>query len=157
VGVCRKKLSLVQIDEITSYSNNEYRRNCCDTNKNGCFMVARMTLLTVTEYMCHKWPRIRSVCRNNNPVLSSFILPVQPYSPFVYVFTDSYSNTNIFLRKPNKSKTKTMFHTKLWKVDSYVFVCLCVWGVYFASFYDFDIWFWNCSDSVGTFCFSFHH
>ena len=32
-----------------------------------------MTWLTVTEYMCLKWPRICSVCRNNNPVLDSFI------------------------------------------------------------------------------------
>jgi len=32
-----------------------------------------MTWLTVTEYLCHKWPRIYSVCRNNNPVLSSFM------------------------------------------------------------------------------------
>ena len=27
-----------------------------------------MTWLTVTEYLCHKWPRIRSVCRNHCPV-----------------------------------------------------------------------------------------
>ena len=26
----------------------------------------------------------------------------------------------------------------------------------FASFYDFDIWFWNCSDSVVFFCCSFY-
>jgi hypothetical protein len=32
-----------------------------------------MTWLTVTEYLCHKWPRICSVCRNHNPVLSSFM------------------------------------------------------------------------------------
>ena len=32
-----------------------------------------MTLLTVTEYLFHKWPRICSVCRNHNPVLSSFM------------------------------------------------------------------------------------
>jgi hypothetical protein len=25
------------------------------------------------EYLCHKWPRIYSVCRNNQPVLSSFM------------------------------------------------------------------------------------
>jgi hypothetical protein len=24
---------------------------------------------------------------------------------------------------------------------------LCVRGIDFASFYDFDIWFWNCSNS----------
>ena len=26
--------------------------------------------------------------------------------------------------------------------------CICVSRIIFASFYDFDIWFWNCSDSV---------
>ena len=30
---------------------------------------------------------------------------------------------------------------------------LCVWGIDFASFYDFDIWFWNCFDSVVSFLF----
>jgi hypothetical protein len=28
-------------------------------------------MLIVTEYLCDKWPRICSVCRNHNPVLSS--------------------------------------------------------------------------------------
>jgi hypothetical protein len=32
-----------------------------------------MTCLTVTECMCNKWPRICSVWRNQNPVLSSFM------------------------------------------------------------------------------------
>ena len=32
-----------------------------------------MTWLSVTEYRCHKSPRICSVCRNHNPVLSSFV------------------------------------------------------------------------------------
>ena len=31
--------------------------------------------------------------------------------------------------------------------------CICV---HFASFNDCDIWFWNCSDSVVFFCFSFY-
>ena len=31
---------------------------------------------------------------------------------------------------------------------------LCDRGIYFASFYDFDIGFWNCSDSVDFFAFS---
>jgi hypothetical protein len=34
-------------------------------------MVATMTLLTVTEYLCHKWPC--SICRNHNLFLSSFM------------------------------------------------------------------------------------
>jgi uncharacterized membrane protein len=32
-----------------------------------------VTLLTVTEYPCHIWPRISSVCHNENPFLSSFM------------------------------------------------------------------------------------
>ena len=33
--------------------------------------------------------------------------------------------------------------------------CICVlWDIYFASFYDLNIWFWNRSDSVVLFCFS---
>jgi len=35
------------------------------------FMVATMIWLTITEYLCHKWPPICAVCRNHNPVLSS--------------------------------------------------------------------------------------
>jgi hypothetical protein len=31
-----------------------------------------MTWLTVMEYLCHKWPRICSICRKHFPVLSSF-------------------------------------------------------------------------------------
>ena len=34
-----------------------------------------MTWLTVTEYLCHRWPAICSVCRNPYPVL----LPVYDY------------------------------------------------------------------------------
>jgi hypothetical protein len=45
--------------------------------------VATMTWFTITEYMCHKWPRICFVCRNHNPILSLFtrimqrVLPVE--------------------------------------------------------------------------------
>ena len=38
------------------------------------FMVATITWLTVTEYKCHKWPRICSVCRNYNLVVYSFMV-----------------------------------------------------------------------------------
>ena len=37
------------------------------------FTVASTTWLTTTEYLCHKWPRTCSVCRNCNMILSSFI------------------------------------------------------------------------------------
>ena len=37
------------------------------------FTVANITCLTVTDNLYHKWPRIYSVCRNHNPVLSSSV------------------------------------------------------------------------------------
>jgi len=30
-------------------------------------------LCTMMEYLCHKWRRICSVCRNHNPILSSYM------------------------------------------------------------------------------------
>ena len=36
--------------------------------------VTTMTWSTITEYLCHKWPRICSVCCNYNPVLYSFMI-----------------------------------------------------------------------------------
>ena len=33
-------------------------------------------------------------------------------------------------------------------------LCMCIMGIDFTSSYNFDIWFWNCSDSnCGIFCF----
>ena len=37
------------------------------------FTVAIMTLLTVMDYMCHKWKHICSICHNNNSFLPSFM------------------------------------------------------------------------------------
>jgi len=37
------------------------------------FAVAMLTWLTVTKYLCQKLPRICSICRNYNSVLSSFM------------------------------------------------------------------------------------
>jgi len=42
--------------------------------------VATMTWLTAMEYMCYKWPRICSVCRNHDPILSSFTTNHRIYS-----------------------------------------------------------------------------
>ena len=39
--------------------------------------------------------------------------------------------------------------------ESEVVMDLCVKGINISSFYDFDIWFWNCSDSVSFFIFHF--
>jgi hypothetical protein len=41
--------------------------------KSSSFAITIMTWLTVTAYLCRKWRRICSVCRNHNPVLDSSI------------------------------------------------------------------------------------
>ena len=56
-------------------------RNICDftvyidlDDRYGIYVISQYTLTwtIVTEYMCHKWQRISSVCRYYNLVLSSF-------------------------------------------------------------------------------------
>jgi len=42
------------------------------------------------------------------------------------------------------------------KPGKWAVMYFCVRDIDFASFYDCDIWFWNCSDS-GIFCFSFYN
>ena len=37
------------------------------------------------------------------------------------------------------------------KPGKWAFIYLCVRGIHFTSFYVFDMWFWNCSDSVVCF------
>ena len=37
------------------------------------FTVVTMNCLTITEYLCHEWPRICSIYHNHNPVFSSFM------------------------------------------------------------------------------------
>jgi hypothetical protein len=43
------------------------------TNPSWSFSLAIMTRLTITEYMCHKWPQICSTCRKHFPVVSSLM------------------------------------------------------------------------------------
>jgi hypothetical protein len=47
-----------------------------------------MTWPTVTEYLCHKWPRIYSVCCNRNPVLSSFMTYNRVCSRSYFAYAD---------------------------------------------------------------------
>jgi hypothetical protein len=49
------------------------RSGISDQLRNIYSICATMTGLTVTEYLCHKWPRICSIYGNHNPVLSSFM------------------------------------------------------------------------------------
>ena len=47
--------------------------------KSDLFIVLSLLFFTITEYLCHKWPRICSVCRNDNPLLSSFMTYITGY------------------------------------------------------------------------------
>jgi hypothetical protein len=55
--------------------NYKWIRTLNTFNTHLWLYITRMILpwLTVTEYMCHRWPRISSVCHNHNMVLSSFM------------------------------------------------------------------------------------
>ena len=66
-GVFISVFNLVSYSFVVSFWWLSWSHHC------ECFSVAIMTSLTVTEYPCHKRPRICSVCRNHNPVLSSII------------------------------------------------------------------------------------
>jgi len=49
-------------------------------------------IITVPKYLCHKWPRICSICRNQNPVLSPEItiaLSALPWFTAYYYFVSS--------------------------------------------------------------------
>ena len=43
-----------------------------------------LILLLVTWYLCHKWARMCSFCRNHNPVLSAFMI-------YIWACTKSYT------------------------------------------------------------------
>ena len=46
---------------------------CFEVITSKRFTVTTITWLAATEYLWYKWPRICSVCRNHNPVLSIFL------------------------------------------------------------------------------------
>jgi len=49
-------------------------------------------IITVPKYLCHKWPRICSICRNQNPVLSpeiTIVLSALPWFTAYYYFVSS--------------------------------------------------------------------
>ena len=67
-----------------------------------------MTWLTVMEYLCHKWPRICSVFRYHNPILSFYT---------VYHSTGNKNNTmGIF------SEAETAFPSRASEICLVVFV-----------------------------------
>ena len=47
-----------------------------------------------------------------------------------------------------RSMTQTKFMEKRGLFSHFYLIYLCIRGIDFASFYDFDIWFWNCFDIV---------
>jgi hypothetical protein len=74
------------------------------------FYVVTMTWVTVKEYLCHKWPRIWSVCRNHNPVLSSSWLITR------YVV----ERTTWLTRSVNNRKTVKTVMTLTWLVHAFL-------------------------------------
>ena len=52
-------------------------------------VVCAITCSTVTEYLCHTWPRICSICLNHNPVLSPFLT-----YRWVWIKSSTMSNTS---------------------------------------------------------------
>ena len=69
------------------------------------------------------------------------------------VISDLLFNSTDKQDNSGKKKVNTLFNstTFYWsactKPGKWVVMYLCVRGIDFASFYDFDIWFWNCSNS----------
>ena len=52
---------------LLRYPDSEYPL----VSSNSSCIVATMTWLTSTEYLCHRWPQLCSVCLSHNPVLLS--------------------------------------------------------------------------------------
>ena len=75
-------LSWSRYSRVCGSYHNFLNRGCClqgNYYSTGCywlswshhfesFKVATMTWLTATEYLCYKWPRICSICREHFPV-----------------------------------------------------------------------------------------
>jgi hypothetical protein len=55
------------------FSVDPYTRACGSYHHFESFTVATVAWLVITEYLCHKWLLICSVCRNHNPYLSSIM------------------------------------------------------------------------------------
>ena len=58
-----RKSILVKIKSLTSFSSSVPWLS--GSHNVESFAVATMTFLTVTEHLCHKWPRIYSACRKH--------------------------------------------------------------------------------------------
>ena len=61
----------------------------------------------------------------------------------------------VFLAKKKIPDFFTLYRSACTMPGKWAVMCLSVRGIKFASFCDFDIWFWNCSDSVVFFIFQF--
>jgi hypothetical protein len=102
--------------------------------RNGQIKISTTSKLSVTEYMCQTLPNIGSVCRNHNPVLSSFMTHHWFVTRVTLIFTEHTSSTPVF--------------SGIRGVQSLVFcvvfcisVCPFLWPLYCLSF----------SDDIGVF------
>ena len=99
-------------------------------------LVATMTWLTVTEYLCHIWSRICSLCRNHELVLSSFM-------NYHRVWSQSNSTESLveqeLLTLPEGLGSQPVFCGVHYaqSIDFWVVFCRSVWS--FCPFY-----FGNC-------------
>jgi hypothetical protein len=73
------------------------------------FTVATITWLAVTEYQCHKWPRICSVYRNHIPVLSSCLAYHRVCAHYIwYLFYCCKINTQDLLTPPEHMESSRL-------------------------------------------------
>ena len=90
-------------------------------------------------YLCHKWPRICSVCRNHNPVLfliswliTGFVIRVTRWMSLVEqelpTFPRHLSSSPFFVG--------FVFLNLKFSVSCFTYCCLSFWPLYYLSFYD---------------------
>ena len=91
------------------------------------FMVTTLNWLTVTEYLCHKWPQICSVCRNHNSVLSSFMIYHRVYNKSN--MTDATSGTGTYYLSRAPELTPLPFFSGDLVVQFLVFCVVCCWSL----------------------------
>jgi hypothetical protein len=91
---------------IQSLTRKRNKRTSSDLES---FTVATITWLAVTEYQCHKWPRICSVYRNHIPVLSSCLAYHRVCAHYIwYLFYCCKINTQDLLTPPEHMESSRL-------------------------------------------------
>jgi hypothetical protein len=81
------------------------------------------------EYQCHKWPRICSLCRNHNPVLSSFI-------SYQRMFDTTYATAYLSEFTPGLwfCVARCLVFCVVYYRSLFVFLCFFLWSLFCLSF-----------------------